>query len=267
MRPFPRPLVALGCLLALPAVAAAQEPPVPDPSPPCGVVVAPGGLDLGALPPDTPVAARVWLVNESLRPVTITACRPGCGCTTVPGFEPVTLAPATAVSVPVIIRSPKKLDHDKAATIRFLAAWGAPATVRITMRTDADAATPAPLDTGADGVHLVPMTGHLGELVPDRPVDTMTWVINAGPGDARVEAIKAGCGCTKAVSADAGVPRRPARRPAKTTEGRPAGRPPVPVAPDGMLSGARPSRRRAGPGPPSPRRCGTRSRGSGRSCR
>jgi hypothetical protein len=195
-------LAALALLvLAPPAPAAAGDAAAPAAAPPSGVVTVPARLDLGTVAPGVVRTERVWLVNASLNPVTVESIEPTCGCTTAPGFAGVTLEPATATPVVLSIRTPKAAGADKSVTVRFPAAWGAPATLEVTMETapaSADAEEAGGPETAPPAV-LVPDRDHLGPVAAGAATDAVAWIINPEDVPLRVDAVRAGCGCTTVV--------------------------------------------------------------------
>lgn len=65
----------------------------------------PAMLDLGVVAAGTTGQRDLWLINPSNQPVTLTEVKAGCGCTTIVGFEPVTLAPGGWTRLRVVMEA------------------------------------------------------------------------------------------------------------------------------------------------------------------
>jgi beta-lactamase regulating signal transducer with metallopeptidase domain len=90
---------------------------VPDPS--VDIVVIPSELDLDTGEPGEPRSDRVWLVNTGTSSRRVTGVKTSCGCTTVTGFEPATLAPGEFMMIEVTMTAPTTIGEAKTKQVIF----------------------------------------------------------------------------------------------------------------------------------------------------
>ena len=97
----------------------------------------PGELDLGVVAPGEAGAGTIRLVNLGSRPAHVTNVKPACGCTTIDGFQPRTLAPGDMMSVPIEMKAPDKVGAEYIRTVRFQFEDQEPLVVSLRLETPA----------------------------------------------------------------------------------------------------------------------------------
>jgi hypothetical protein len=151
-------------------------------------IVAPDHLHLCARAPGEVVETSVWLINTDDAPLDVLTARASCGCTTLAGFAPQTLAPRSAVEVPIRVTAPKESGATKAVAVTFTIGNGD--TIRAPIRIET-AGTPAV----ASAVTVSPPELDLGRVTAATEARATIRLTNPGHAPIRVTAAKAGCGC------------------------------------------------------------------------
>jgi hypothetical protein len=151
-------------------------------------IVTPDELHLGVRAPGEVVEASVWLINTGDAPLEVLEARATCGCTSLAGFAPRTLAPRTAVEVPIRITAPKQPGQAKAISVTFTIRDGNPIRVPIRIATEG-----APAPGGA--LTVSPPELDLGRVTAATRAQSSIHLTNPGDAPVRVTAAKAGCGC------------------------------------------------------------------------
>jgi hypothetical protein len=111
-------LITLGAILGIVLIAGAasiaavaqfgSETARRDDATKAAIAFEPASIDFGTCEASSIHSASVALVNTSDADVRILEAKPGCGCTTVRGFEPTTLAPSERLTVEFEMKAPKK---------------------------------------------------------------------------------------------------------------------------------------------------------------
>jgi hypothetical protein len=151
-------------------------------------IVAPDELHLGVRAPGEIVETSVWLINTDNAPLEVVEAKGSCGCTKLIGFAPRTLAPRTAVEVPIRVTAPKGPGRSKRISVTFTIRDGEPVRVPIRIET---AGTPA----AAGALTVSPAELDLGRVTAATEMHATIRLTNPGDAPIRVTAAKAGCGC------------------------------------------------------------------------
>jgi hypothetical protein len=167
-------------VLALAASTFAASPPA--------AILAPDDLHFGSLKPGEVVEATVWLINTEDEPLEVLRAKGSCGCTTIPRFEPQTLAPRSAVEVGLRITAPKKAGQRKTVSVTFTLQDRPPMRLPIRVETLGTAAAPGP-------IIVSPPELDLGRVTAADQIEAAIHLTNNGATPTRVTGVKAGCGC------------------------------------------------------------------------
>lgn len=151
-------------------------------------IVAPDHLHLCAAAPGEVVGTSVWLINTDDAPLEVLKAKASCGCTTLGGFAAQTLAPRSAVEVPIRVTAPKEPGATKAVAVNFTIGNGD--TIRVPIRIE----TAGTLAAGG-AVTVSPPELDLGRVTAATRADATVRLTNPGDAPIRVTAAKAGCGC------------------------------------------------------------------------
>jgi hypothetical protein len=151
-------------------------------------ILAPDDLHFGSLQPGEVVEATVWLINTEDEPLEVTRAKGSCGCTTILGFEPQTLAPRSAVEVGLRITAPKNAGQSKTVSVTFMLQDGPPMRLPIRVETRGTAAA-----TGA--ITVSPPELDLGRVTATDEIEAAIHLTNNGTTPMHVTGVKAGCGC------------------------------------------------------------------------
>jgi hypothetical protein len=151
-------------------------------------ILAPDDLHFGSLQPGEVVEATVWLINTEDEPLEVMRAKGSCGCTSILGFEPQTLAPRSAVGVELRITAPKKAGQSKTVSVTFTLQDRPPMRLPIRVETRGTVAA-----TGA--ITVSPPALDLGRVTAADEIETAIHLTNNGATPMRVTGVKAGCGC------------------------------------------------------------------------
>jgi hypothetical protein len=151
-------------------------------------ILAPDDLHFGSLAPGEVVEATVWLINPEDEPLEVMRAKGSCGCTSILGFEPQTLAPRSAVGVELRITAPKKAGQSKTVFVTFMLQDRPPMRLPIRAETRGTAAA-----TGA--ITASPRALDLGRVTAADEIEAAFHLTNNGATPLRVIGVKAGCGC------------------------------------------------------------------------
>ena len=151
-------------------------------------ILAPDDLHFGSLQPGEVVEATVWLINTEDEPLEVMRARGSCGCTTILGFEPQTLAPRSAVEVGLRVTAPKKAGQSKTVSVTFTLQDRPSMRLPIRVETRGTAAV-----TGA--ITVSPPELDLGRVTAADEIEAAIHLTNNGATPMRVTGVKAGCGC------------------------------------------------------------------------
>ena len=151
-------------------------------------ILAPDDLHFGSLQPGEVVEATVWLINTEDEPLEVMRAKGSCGCTTILGFEPQTLAPRSAVEVGLRVTAPKKAGQSKTVSVTFTLQDRPPMRLPIRVETRGTAAA-----TGA--ITVSPPELDLGRVTAADEIEAAIHLTNNGATPMRVTGVKAGCGC------------------------------------------------------------------------
>jgi hypothetical protein len=91
----------------------------------------PAELDLGVGPAAQPKTGTVWVVNTSDQPRVLRAVKASCGCTTVAGFAPGSLAPGAGLPLEITMVGPDKPGQEKTKTVTIDVEGQAPLRIPI----------------------------------------------------------------------------------------------------------------------------------------
>ncbi|MCZ6837130.1 MAG: hypothetical protein O7G85_15250 [Planctomycetota bacterium] len=100
-----------------------------------GLIAVPGILAYGEVEANSVHDGEAWLINTASQAIKVTGAKGGCGCSTMPAFETMTLASREARLVKFTIEAPKKDGKEKATAITFTIAGADPLKLPITMNT------------------------------------------------------------------------------------------------------------------------------------
>jgi hypothetical protein len=114
-----------------------------------------------------------------------------CGCTTILGFEPQTLAPRWAVEVGLRITAPKKAGQSKTVSVTFTLQDRPP--MRLPIRVETRGTAAAMSVRGA--ITVSPPELDLGRVTAADEIETAIHLTNDSATPMRVTGVKAGCGC------------------------------------------------------------------------
>ena len=151
-------------------------------------ILAPDDLHFESLQPGEVVEGAVWLINTEDEPLEILRAKGSCGCTTILGLEPQTLAPGSAVEVGLRITAPKKAGQRKTVSVTIMLADRPP--MKLPIRVETLGAVAA---SGA--VTVSPPELDLGRVTAADKIEAAIHLTNHGATPIRVTGLKAACGC------------------------------------------------------------------------
>jgi hypothetical protein len=151
-------------------------------------ILAPDDLHFESLQPGEVVEAAVWLINTEDEPLEFLRAKPSCGCTTIFGLEPQTLAPGSAVEVGLRITAPKKAGQRKSVSVTVMLEDRPPMRLPIRVETLGTVAVP-------EAVTVSPPVLDLGRVTAADEVEASIHLTNHGATPMRVTGLKAACGC------------------------------------------------------------------------
>jgi hypothetical protein len=134
------------------------------------------------------VEATVWLINTEDEPLEVIRAKGSCGCTTILGFEPQTLAARSAVEVGLRITAPKKAGQSKTVFVTFTLQDRPSMKLPIRVETRGTASA-----TGA--ISVSPPELDLGRVTAADEIEAAFHLTNNGATPMRVTGVKAACGC------------------------------------------------------------------------